>query len=152
MEEYSVRLWLENSEGEEKEYELVGTFQVEEKFYMALLPVEEETEGVVLTRFREGENDSVLFEPIEDDEEYQLAADVYEQLFNGEFNWEEEEEPLLDDDYCYEDREGRLFIFGGDGERIYLDQWGEPITESTVKEETEEVEEKAPKEEKQPYH
>lgn len=131
MEESSVRLWLEDQEGVEKEYELAGTFQVGEKFYMALLPIGEEADGAVLTCFCEGEDDSVLLEPIEDEEEYRQIAYVFEQLFNGEPAGEEEEELPLeeDDDYCYEDKEGRLFIFGKKGERIYLNQWGEPITE-----------------------
>ena len=38
-----------------------------------------------------------------------------------------EAEAEEEDDYCYEDEQGNLFIYGPDGKVIYLNEYGEPI-------------------------
>lgn len=75
---------LEDEEGNEKEYEVVGTFEAEGKSYIALIPMDDPAEEVRLLSFYAGENDEVMLEPIEDDSEYERAAALFEDLFNGQ--------------------------------------------------------------------
>lgn len=157
MEEESTRLWLGTPDGEEKEYELYGVFAIEEKEYMALRPIEDAGDDqIVLIGYHEGPGDEVILAPIEDEEEYEEAGRTFEFLFNGEAQvlteypegwndpedfkeqpaWKEtedlrrQEESLDDEEYCYEDAQGRLFLYGSQGEKIFLDEWGNPIEEA----------------------
>lgn len=133
MEEESIRIWLEGQDGQEREYEVIGTFATEEGQYIALRPMDEPEDTVVLARYGSGEQGELLMDGIEDDEEYEIAGQVFEALFNGEAEietepteeWEVQEED--EDEYCYEDEEGRLFLFGDRGEKIFLDEWGNPL-------------------------
>lgn len=135
MEEESIRIWLEGQDGQEREYEVIGTFATQEGQYIALRPMDEPEDTVVLAGYHPGEQGELLIDGIEDEEEYEIAGQVFEALFNGEAEietkpppeWEAEEDE--EEEYCYEDREGRLFLFGEGGEKIFLDQWGNPIEE-----------------------
>lgn len=141
MEEESIRIWLEGQDGQEREFEVIGTFATEEGQYIALRPMDLPENEVVLASYRPGEHGELFIDDIEDDEEYEIAGQVFEALFNGEAeieDEEDEEEPPLqwelpaeedEDEYCYEDREGRLFLFGEGGEKIFLDEWGNPLEE-----------------------
>ena len=73
---------LTTEDGEEVECGIIGTFEVEDKEYMALLDLE--TEDVLLFAYTEDEEGFELA-PIEDDEEF----DDYEEY---EFEDEEDEE------------------------------------------------------------
>lgn len=89
-EEETPQIILEDENGDEHVFDVIGTFFMEGKDYMGLHPLESERENeVVLIRFSEGPEDSVRFEDITDDEEYERAAEAFEDLFNG---LEEEEE------------------------------------------------------------
>lgn len=169
----SLRLWLEDENGEEWEYELFGTFGLDGKDYMALLPVSEEEEPdreVLLYGFHAGPEDEIILDPIEDGEELERAAQAFEDIFNGGLEgydevalYEESEEEarrltellelpelgLVEEaagetsaafqglwadeeeedsgDWCYEDADGNLFLYGENGEIIYLNEYGEPI-------------------------
>lgn len=93
--EESLRLILEDETGEEQEYELIGTFAFEDRDYMGLLPVEKPEEGVLILGFHPGKEDEVLLDPIEDEEEYQRAAEAFEDIFNQRIpmdTFEEQEE------------------------------------------------------------
>ncbi len=133
----SIRIWFELEDGREVEFEVVGTFDLEEGSYVAFHPMDEEDEGeVILMRLDEAEDGEVIFLPIEDDEEYAMAGQVFESLFNGEAEIEplpedfgEEEYDDSEEEYCYEDQDGRLFLYGEDGRIVYLDENGEPIEE-----------------------
>lgn len=170
--EESLRIWLEDEAGQDHEYELIGVFGFEEKDYMVLQEVhgEERSEEVFLVGFHGGPEDEIIFDPIEDDEEYRRVSKVYDDIFRGgmesydlymqdsEEQTEEAErmlqemfpdgipEELLirdsleqdsqdepdwddEDEWCYEDADGNLFIYGEDGRVIYLDENGEPIPE-----------------------
>lgn len=93
MDETSLRFWLESPDGQETEYEVVGTFEMEGEDYMALAVVTEEKKGgpeeVTLTKYYGDEEDRIIFAPIEDDEEYERAAETFDDLFNGKIEVEE---------------------------------------------------------------
>lgn len=80
---------LELVGGTAVECEALASFSSPENSYMALVPVKDNEDGTVyLYRMAEGEDDSVLLENIDDDREYQEAADLFEEMFAIE---EEEE-------------------------------------------------------------
>ena len=82
-EEESLCFILEDDKGMEHEYEVIGTFTLEDRDYIALLTTEEPEAGVKLLHFFGGAEDELLLEPIADDQEYQEAASAFEDLFNG---------------------------------------------------------------------
>lgn len=81
MQEYEV-IMIPVSDGTEKEFAIMDTFEVEEKKYMAVSLVEgdEIQEGIYLYGFQETEEGEIIPEQIADQEEYEKVADVYINL------------------------------------------------------------------------
>ena len=70
--------------GEEKDFELLAEAEIDGKRYFALVPAYEESEEYVILR-AEGTDDEITLESIEDDEEFDRAADYFDDmLFNEE--------------------------------------------------------------------
>lgn len=89
-----ITLTLDN--GEEVECGIIGTFEVEDKEYMALVAIDEDE--VLLFGYTEDEEGFDLL-PIEDDAEFDLVAEAYYELFADEFDdFEEYEEEDLDEE------------------------------------------------------
>ena len=70
-------------DGTEVECGIIGTYEVEDKSYMALLAIEDEE--ILLFNYEEDE-EGFEITPIEDDEEFDLAAEAYYELFADEFD------------------------------------------------------------------
>ena len=69
------------------ECDVVAIFPAGERQYIALLPKEDEDGDVFLYRFTELENDEIDLESIEDDEEYEMVVEAFDELLdNEEFN------------------------------------------------------------------
>lgn len=99
LEENDFHIVMEDEYGTEYDFSVIGTFYMEGINYMGLHPEESEDPGeVVLLRFSEGPEDSVVLEDITDDEEYERAAEVFEVLFN-----EPDEDDLEDEERVTED-------------------------------------------------
>lgn len=79
---------LTDEEGVEKDYEIIGSVEVDEKLYYALVPCtddgKEPEEYIVLRseleKNEEGEEEEVLVS-IEDDEEFDRVADIFDDEF-----------------------------------------------------------------------
>lgn len=82
-----ITLTLDN--GADVECGIIGTFEVEDKEYMALIAIEDEE--VLLFGYTEDEDGFDLL-PIEDDAEFDLVAEAYYELFADEFDDYEEED------------------------------------------------------------
>lgn len=92
-EEMTVTLILDD--GSEVDCIVITIFEAGGKDYIALLPLEqEEEEGeVYLYRYSESEDGEPALEAIEDDEEYEIAADAFDEyLDTQEFDEDIEEE------------------------------------------------------------
>lgn len=80
-EEMLVTLTLDNDE--EVTCAVITIFEVEEKEYIALLPLDENGENeegeVFLYRFIEQDDEDPILENIEDDDEYEKVADAFDQ-------------------------------------------------------------------------
>ena len=74
--------------GEEKDFELLARAELDDKLYFALVPANEDSEEYVILRATvDGED--LLFETIEDDEEFEKAEDYFNDLFFSEVDYDE---------------------------------------------------------------
>lgn len=82
MVEYNtVTLSLDN--GKEEDFAVIEQFKIDDDEYIALLPVDEDSElgeDILLFKYFEGENNSFTIEIIEDDDEFEKACDYFESL------------------------------------------------------------------------
>ncbi|PAB56730.1 DUF1292 domain-containing protein [Anaeromicrobium sediminis] len=76
--EEAAKMYLTLDDGEELECEVIGVFEVENKEYIALLPVGEE--DAFIYTFEETEEGPVL-DQIESDEEFEIVAKAFKELF-----------------------------------------------------------------------
>lgn len=79
-------------DGSEIECAIIGVFDVEEKEYIALIPVNDiESEGgeVYLYGFKELEDGQPDLSTIESDEEYEKVATEFDKLMDEEYGEEE---------------------------------------------------------------
>lgn len=70
---------LINDDGEEMEFEILATFEVEDDEYAALLPTEGEEE-VYLLKMLYDENEDMILMNIEDQDEFTDVAAAYEAI------------------------------------------------------------------------
>lgn len=93
-EEMTITLSLDD--GSEIECIVITIFEAGGKDYIALLPIEqsEEEEGeVYLYRYSESEDGEPVLENIEEDSEYEVVADAFDEYLDSqEFDEEIEEE------------------------------------------------------------
>ncbi len=96
-EEMTVTLTLDD--GTEMECAIITIFEAGEREYIALLPLDEDGQNddgeVYLYRYSETEDGEPELENIEDDEEYEIVADAFDEFLDAtEFDElvEEEEE------------------------------------------------------------
>ena len=76
--------------GEEKDFELIARATLDEKLYFALVPVEdEESEEYVILRATV-DGDDILFETIEDDDEFDKVEDYFNDLLFSEVDYDED--------------------------------------------------------------
>lgn len=97
-EEMTVTLTLDD--GKELECVVLTIFPAGDKEYIALLPMEEEEaeDGeVYLYRYTEDEDGQPNLENIEDDEEYEIVADAFDELLDEQEYDEIVGEEELDD-------------------------------------------------------
>lgn len=80
MKEYEV-ISIPVSDGTEREFAIIDTFEVRRKQYMAVSLVEDEEikEGVYLYRYHQAADGDVIVEEIGDPEEYNKAVAAYEK-------------------------------------------------------------------------
>lgn len=79
-EEYEV-ITIPVSDGTEREFAIIDTFEVRRKKYMAVSLVEEDEikEGVYIYRYYNAEDGDVIVEEIAEPEEYHKAVAAYEK-------------------------------------------------------------------------
>ncbi|MBR3516769.1 MAG: DUF1292 domain-containing protein [Lachnospiraceae bacterium] len=148
--EKKLEMVLVDPEGNEHIFEPVLTLGVRGRDFIVLQPQGEGGEAELqILGFHAGPNDEIILDDIDDDELYYEVARQAEAILNDEMETEEylldngtipeeemaeyrrqayeEEVREEEEDYCYEDEDGNLFIYGEDGRVIYLNEYGEPI-------------------------
>lgn len=76
---------LTDEEGNEAEYKQIGVAEVEDKIYYALIPLDEEGneagDEYIVLRVEHGEDGEDYLATIEDDEEFDRIADLFDDEF-----------------------------------------------------------------------
>ena len=75
--------------GEEQDFEIWAKATIDEKLYYALVPVEDDGNEYVILKATE-EGDEVIFETIDDDEEFEKAEDYFNDLLFSEVDYDED--------------------------------------------------------------
>ena len=75
--------------GEEQDFEIWAKATIDEKLYFALVPVEDDGEEyVILSATVDG--DDLIFETIEDDDEFEKVEDYFNDLLFSEVDYDED--------------------------------------------------------------
>ena len=75
--------------GEEQDFEIWAKATIDEKLYFALVPVEDDGEEyVILSATVDGED--LIFETIEDDDEFEKVEDYFNDLLFSEVDYDED--------------------------------------------------------------
>lgn len=77
------------------ECEVIGIFEVEEREYIALVPVSDEESDVLIYRYSEDAEGNPVLDNIETDEEFEIVGEAFDELldeleFDEEFEEDEE--------------------------------------------------------------
>lgn len=80
MENDLNKILLKDEEGKEVEFELIMKFDIEDKEYIIVVPVEEERSEAVAFRLDKDHNGENIFVTIEDDNEFNMVCEAYETL------------------------------------------------------------------------
>ena len=77
---------LTDEEGNESDFELIGTMEIDGTKYVALLPVEGAEDEYVILKLTEDEDGDEVLVTIDDDDEFDKVADAFEDEFMGEID------------------------------------------------------------------
>ncbi len=75
--------------GEEREFELYASANIDGNDYYALVPTDEKDDDLVLLRGRR-EGEDIFFETIDDDDEFDKVEDYFNDLLFGEVDYDED--------------------------------------------------------------
>lgn len=80
---------LTDEDGEEKQFQLLGSCEVDGSEYLALIPLEENDaeEYVILKREIDEDGEDILV-TIDDDDEFDRVADIFEDELFGEVDYD----------------------------------------------------------------
>ena len=82
---------VDEETSEEQNFEIIADGMIDGKTYYALVPADdEESEEYIILRYREGENDDVIFETVDDDEEFEKVEDYFNDLFFSEVDYDQQ--------------------------------------------------------------
>ena len=84
---------LTDEDGTEEEFELIGKYMENGVTYNALVPADEKKQNgeYIILRREEDENGDVYLVTIEDDDEFDRIADIFDESF-GDFDYDEDGE------------------------------------------------------------
>lgn len=81
---------LTDEEGNESDFEFIGKIELGDNTYVALVPVDGDEEEYVILKVDTDENGEEYLSTIEDDEEFDKAADAFEDEFMSEIDYDTE--------------------------------------------------------------
>ena len=80
---------LTDEEGNESQFELIGNLDIGDNTYVALIPLENnDADEYVVLRVEKDENGEEVLVTIDDDDEFDLVADTFEDQFRAEFDYD----------------------------------------------------------------
>ena len=81
----------DDESGEDRDYEIIGTAEIDGAFYVALVVVEEETEEYMILKVEEDEGERILVTVDDDDEWEKVSAHFDNELFS-DIDYDEDEQ------------------------------------------------------------
>ncbi len=87
LEENIITL-TDDETGEEQDFEIYAQATIDDKLYFALVPVEDDGEEYVILRATV-DGDDLIFETIDDDDEFEKAEDYFNDLLFNEVDYDE---------------------------------------------------------------
>jgi uncharacterized protein YrzB (UPF0473 family) len=75
----TILLYDEN--GDEVEFEVVTKLDIEDKEYVIVTPLDEDSDDAIALRIEKGEDGEEVLVTVEDDEEFEMIEEAYETLF-----------------------------------------------------------------------
>ena len=88
LEEVDIITLTDDETGEEKEFELIARAEIGGNLYFALIPADEESDEYIILKARE-EGDDIVFETVDDDEEFDKAEEYFNDLFFNEVDYDQ---------------------------------------------------------------
>jgi uncharacterized protein YrzB (UPF0473 family) len=85
------RVTLTDEEGVEREFDIIGTLEMDGNQYFALVAVEGNEDEYIVLKVVEENGEEVLI-TIDDDDEFDKVADAFEDTFMGEIDLDSAEE------------------------------------------------------------
>ena len=80
---------LTDEDGVETEFEVIASLEMNGTLYYALSPVEDNDEGVcVILKLEKDENGEDILSTIDDDDEYEVVADAFDDLLFNEVDYD----------------------------------------------------------------
>lgn len=84
---------LTDEDGNENQFELLASHEIDGVTYLALVPIENNEEGeYVILKLIQDENGEEILVTIDDDDEFDRVADFFEDTVFTEFDYDAEEE------------------------------------------------------------
>lgn len=80
MSDEENRISLIDDSGEEKEFEVLATFEVEDNEYAVLFPIEEDEEEAYILRMEYDKDGELILVNIEDTDEFEDVVAAYEAI------------------------------------------------------------------------
>ena len=96
---------LTDEEGNESQFEMLGSLELDGKNYVALVPTEGDQDEYVILKLESDDNDGEVLVTIDDDDEFDRVADEFEDAFMGEFDCDENGFSVEDDNEDEEEEE-----------------------------------------------
>ena len=90
MDEEEVEIYTLTDEetGEETDFELLASNVIDGVTYVALAPCDEESEEYVILKIKTDDNGEEIFETIDDDDEFDKIADIFDDMLFGEEDYD----------------------------------------------------------------
>ena len=91
---------LLDENGEETEFEVLGVITVEDIDYAILIPIDEDEDEdqAYIFRIDTDENGEEVLSEVEDDEEFEMVKDAWENLCEDELELDDEDDFDVDDE------------------------------------------------------
>ena len=87
IDEAPVFTLTDTDSGEEKDFELLASAEIDGVLYYALVPADEESEEYAILRVTE-DGDDLILESIDDDDEFEKAEDYFNDLLFNEVDYD----------------------------------------------------------------
>ena len=87
IDEAPVFTLTDTDSGEEKDFELLASAEIDGALYYALVPADEESEEYAILRVTE-DGDDLILESIDDDDEFEKVEDYFNDLLFNEVDYD----------------------------------------------------------------